>query len=302
LGIAAIEYNRDEEAQAHATSIILLQMKDRQRRGNRSRFNSKHAGLHAEGLRARDDQETAKRSELVFGAQPIRELIAAAPEAVTTLYLADEARERFERESEILRESGGQVLRADPETLARLAGRESRHQGVVAIIREYRYAEADSLVEENPDPLLLIDGVMDPRNLGAILRGAECAGAKSVLLARDRTVGITPAAIKASAGAWVHLRIARCGNVAATIEHLKERGYWIAAMVPGGETSLYDLDISRRLALVIGSEDRGVRQLVRKSVDFRVGIPMRGRVSSLNVSVATAVALFEIDRARRAQS
>src|SRR5271167_4210863 len=130
LGIAAIEYNRDEEAQAHAASIILLQMKDRQRRGNRSRFNSKHDRPNADGTRKRDDRETTTRSDLVFGAQPIRELIAAAPEAVTTLYLADEARGRFERESELLRKSGGQVLRADRETLARLAGGESRHQGV----------------------------------------------------------------------------------------------------------------------------------------------------------------------------
>ena len=108
-------------------------------------------------------------------------------------------------------------------------------------------------------------------------------------------------AIKASAGAWVHTRIAQCGNLARTIEDLKARGYWIAAMVPGGETSLYRLDISRRLALVVGSEDRGVRELTRKRADFRIGIPMRGQLSSLNVSVATAVALFEIARARSAQ-
>src|SRR5271157_3035439 len=100
LGIAAIEYNRDEEAQAHATSIILLQMKDRQRRGNRSRFSVKPDRPDAEGTRKRDDRQTANRSDLVFGAQPIRELIAAAPEAVTALYLADEARARFEREAE----------------------------------------------------------------------------------------------------------------------------------------------------------------------------------------------------------
>jgi 23S rRNA (guanosine2251-2'-O)-methyltransferase len=200
-----------------------------------------------------------------------------------------------------LRKSGGQIVKLDREGLARLAGAQARHQGVVAIVKQYRYAAPDEVLAENPDPLVLIDGVTDPRNLGAILRSAECAGAGSILLARDRTVGITPAAIKASAGAWVHLRIARCGNVARTIEDLKARGYWIAAMVPGGETSLYELDISRRLALVVGSEDRGVRELTRKRADFRVGIPMRGRMSSLNVSVATAVALFEIARARQAQ-
>jgi 23S rRNA (guanosine2251-2'-O)-methyltransferase len=120
------------------------------------------------------------------------------------------------------------------------------------------------------------------------------------VLARDRTAAVTPAAIKSSSGAWVHLRIARCGNVARAIEDLKQAGYWIAALAPEGDREIYDLDTSRRLALIVGSEGRGVREIVRKNADFMVRIPMYGKVGSLNVSVAAAVALFEIARRRAA--
>jgi 23S rRNA (guanosine2251-2'-O)-methyltransferase len=130
------------------------------------------------------------------------------------------------------------------------------------------------------------------------LRSAEGAGVAAVVLARDRTATITPAAIKSSSGAWVHLKIARCGNVVRAMEDLKQAGYWIAALAPEGELELYGLDTTRRLALVVGSEGRGVREIVRKNADFAVRIPMYGKVGSLNVSVAAAVALFEIARRR----
>ena len=267
----------------------------------RRRFDSKDPPLNLERARLGEGRGAAKGEEVVFGAEPVKELIAAAPETVTKLYLTDETQQRLRAEAELLRQAGGQIVKLDRQALAHLAGPQARHQGVVAIIKQYRYLALDELLAETPDPLVVIEGVTDPRNLGAILRSAECAGANSILLARDRTVGITPVAIKASAGAWVHTRIAQCGNLARTIEDLKARGYWIAAMVPGGETSLYQLDIRRRLALVLGAEDRGVRELTRKRADFRVGIPMRGQLSSLNVSVAAAVALFAITRARGAQ-
>lgn len=277
-------------------------MKDRQRRQRRRRFDSTAPRLNLEPARLGEGRSAADGEAVVFGAEPVKELIAAAPETVTKLYLTDETQPRFRAEAELLRRAGGQIVTLDRRELARLAGVRARHQGVVATIKHYRYAALDELLAQTPDPLVVIEGVTDPRNLGAILRSAECAGAKSILLARDRTVGITPAAIKASAGAWVHTRIAQCGNLARTIEDLKARGYWIAALVPGGETSLYQLDTSRRLALVVGAEDRGVRELTKKLADFRVGIPMRGQLSSLNVSVAVAVALFEIARARMPQS
>jgi 23S rRNA (guanosine2251-2'-O)-methyltransferase len=235
---------------------------------------------------------------VVFGVEPVRELIAAAPESVRTLYVRDRDRIRFADEIERVRRSGGEVRPADDALVARIAGRSAVHQGIAAVTREYAYPSIEELIEGRPDPILIVDGVTDPRNLGAILRSAEGAGARAVVIARDRTCPMTPAAIKSSAGAWVNLGIARCGNVVRMLESLKEAGYWIAALTPAGETALYDLDTTRRLAIVVGSEGRGVRELVAKVADFRVRIPMRGRIGSLNVSVATAVALFEIARRR----
>lgn len=240
------------------------------------------------------------RGEVVFGVEPIRELITANPSAIRTLFIDQREARRFAAELERVRAAGGQVTQLDNQGLARMAGSQARHQGLVALIREYEYAPLKAVLAAAPDPLLLIDGVTDPRNLGAILRSAEGAGASSVIVAQDRTVGITPVAIKASAGAWAHLRIARCGNVARMLETLKQAGYWVVALAPAGSTSLYELDTNRRLVIVIGAEDRGVREIVKKHADFLVSIPMRGRVSSLNVSVATAVALFEINRRRTA--
>src|SRR5579872_6776094 len=156
------------------------------------------------------------------------------------------------------------------------------------------------MLESKPDPILVVDGVTDPRNLGAILRSAEGAGVRNIVIAKDRTVGLTPGAIKSSAGAWIHMNIARCGNVARALEELKKAGYWIAALAPGGDVSIYDLDVSSKLAIVIGSEDKGVREIIKKTTDYLVDIPMRGKVASLNVSVATAIALYEVARRRAA--
>jgi 23S rRNA (guanosine2251-2'-O)-methyltransferase len=240
----------------------------------------------------------AAQGEIIFGAEPVRELVAASPSSVRTLYIKPGAHARFTDEIAAVRAGGGNVVTAEDDTLARMAGSESRHQGVVAAVREYAYVPLERILEEKPDPLLVIDGVTDPRNLGAILRSAECAGVRAVVIARDRTTGVTPAAVKSSAGAWAHLRIARCGNVTQTLEALKAEGYWIVALAPEGDTSVYEIDASRRLAVVLGSEDRGIRELVKKTADFVARIPMYGRVASLNVSVAAAIALFELSRRR----
>lgn len=240
----------------------------------------------------------AGSAAIVFGVEPIRELVAAWPDAVRTLYVRPGHEARLGPAFDELRRRNARIIAAEPATLDRIAGPGARHQGVVALIREYPYTDFEEVLDEKPDPLLVVDGVTDPRNLGALLRSAEGAGARAVVLARDRTVGITPVAVKASAGAWAHLRIARCTNVARALSDLKRAGYWIAALAPAGQLSLYDLDTTARLALVVGAEDRGVREIVRRAADFVVHIPMRGRVKSLNVSVAAAVAMFEIARRR----
>ncbi len=239
-------------------------------------------------------------SELVYGVEPVRELLAAAPSAVRALYVRAGDDARFADLIERVRAAGGRIAAARDDELDRLAGAGARHQGIIAELREDPYQSTEAVLADKPDPVVLVDGVTDPRNLGALLRSAEGAGVRAVILARDRTASINPAAIKASAGAWAHLKVARCGNVARTLDELKDAGYWIVALAPGGGVSLYELDTARKLAIVVGSEERGVREIVKKRADYVVGIPMKGRVQSLNVSVAAAVALFEIARRRAA--
>lgn len=272
----------------------------------------RHSPPHSERPRGRDDRGGQARPnpevrgnfggerELVYGVEPIRELVAAAPQVVRALFVRRDEEPRFAAEIARVRERGGRIEFVDADRLAQIAGNEARHQGIAALMREYEYAAIEDVIAAQADPIVIVDGVMDPRNLGALMRSAEGAGVRALVLAKDRTVGITPAAVKSSAGAWIHLQVARCGNVARALEQLKEGGYWIAALAPGGDTSIYDLDTTRRLAIVVGSEDRGVRDIVRKNSDFVVNIPMRGKVDSLNVSVASAVALFEIARRRTA--
>jgi 23S rRNA (guanosine2251-2'-O)-methyltransferase len=250
--------------------------------GQRPRYGSRPDGIPA----------------IVFGVEPVREMIAAAPSRIRVLYIKHGAETRFDSLIQKVRETGGRVEGLPGNELTRIAGTQARHQGIIATLREFSYLPLEQALAAKPDPLLLLDGVTDPRNLGAVLRSAECAGVGAVVLARDRTVGVTPAAIKSSAGAWAHLSIARCGNVANTLEYLKGENYWIAAMDPHGDTSLYDLDVTRRLTVVLGSEGHGIRDIVRKTADFRVRIPLNGRLSSLNVSVAAAIALFEIAHLR----
>jgi 23S rRNA (guanosine2251-2'-O)-methyltransferase len=251
--------------------------------------------------READRTGAGNEREIVYGVEPIRELVAAAPKTIRVLYVKSGDERRFSPEINEVRTAGGRVEFVDDAGLERVAGSAARHQGIAALMHEYEYASVDEILEQKPDPVLLVDGVTDPRNLGALMRSAEGAGVGALVLAKDRTVGITPAVVKSSSGAWIHLKIARCGNVARTLEQLKEAGYWIAALAAGGETSIYRLDTTRKLVIVVGSEGRGVRDIVRKGSDFVVDIPMRGKVGSLNVSVAGAVALYEIAR-RRSES
>jgi 23S rRNA (guanosine2251-2'-O)-methyltransferase len=176
------------------------------------------------------------------------------------------------------------------------------HQGVVARVGPYPYSGLEEILAV-PDPLVIVlDGVTDPRNLGAVLRAADGAGASGVVIPKDRAVGVTPVVVKASAGASEHVPVARETNLRRALEKMKEAGVWVYAAEGGtasdGATEYTNLDLSGSVAFVLGSEGRGVRRLVREGCDGVVSIPMHGAVSSLNVSVAAAVLLFEARRQR----
>ena len=176
------------------------------------------------------------------------------------------------------------------------------HQGVVARVGPYPYSGLQEILAL-PTPLGVgLDGVTDPRNLGAVLRAADGAGASGVVIPKDRAVGVTPVVVKASAGASEHMLIARETNLRRALDKMKEAGAWAYAAEGGaagaGATAFTDLNLSGPVAFVLGSEGRGIRRLVREGCDGAVSIPMSGTVSSLNVSVASAVLLFEARRQR----
>ena len=178
-----------------------------------------------------------------------------------------------------------------------------KHQGVAALCPAHEYAEVSDILQRAADKgeppfILILDGVTDPHNLGAIIRTAEVAGVHGVIIPKRRAVGLTTVVSKASAGALAHMPIARVANLTRVIDELKAAGLWVACADIGG-TSLYEADLTGALALVIGSEGSGVGRLVREQCDFRVTIPMFGQISSLNASVAAGILLYEAVRKRR---
>lgn len=190
------------------------------------------------------------------------------------------------------------VLTADQvgsERLERLCG-SSDHQGVVAEVDPYPYADADSLLERDDALVVALDQVQDPHNLGAICRSAEAAGAAGVVICERRAVGVTAAVCKAAAGAVEHLPVARVRNLADWLGTVGDRGGWSYGADASGERVYLDLDLSGRVVFVLGAEGRGLRPRVAASCDELVRIPTAGRVGSLNVSVAAALLLFSAGR------
>ena len=176
------------------------------------------------------------------------------------------------------------------------------HQGVIAQVAAYDYSTVDEILaraeEKGEAPFLIIlDNVEDPHNLGAIIRTANLAGAHGVIIPKRRAVGLTSTVAKTSAGAINYTPVAKVTNIVRTIEELKEKGIWFVCADMGGET-MYDLDLTGPMGLVIGNEGEGVSRLVREKCDFIVSIPMRGRITSLNASNAASILMYEIVRQR----
>lgn len=190
------------------------------------------------------------------------------------------------------------ITEMEEEELARLA-QDVRHQGVVAECEPYEYKNLDDVLKEAPsDPVLvLLDGVEDVRNIGAIVRTAECAGATAVLLPKHKSAPITTAAMKTAAGAFSYLPVCQIGNIRQTLEKLKEQGFWVVGADMGGD-SLYHANLKGPLVIVMGAEGKGMSALTKKMCDFILSIPMKGHVSSLNVSVAAALFIYEAMKQR----
>jgi len=182
---------------------------------------------------------------------------------------------------------------AEPRELERLTG-SREHQGLALLVGGYPYAPPERLL--GGSLVVVLDEVSDPRNLGAVARSALAAGADGLALPRHRSASVTPAAVKAAAGATEHLPIAHVTNVAGFLGELKKAGFWVYGATGESATSYLDLDLAGKVALVFGSEGRGLRPLVARTCDALAAIPIEGPVESLNVSVAAAVVLFELRR------
>jgi 23S rRNA (guanosine2251-2'-O)-methyltransferase len=180
---------------------------------------------------------------------------------------------------------------------------DENHQGVLAYVAAYQYAEIDDLFaaaeKKNETPFfLLLDEIEDPHNLGSIMRTADAAGAHGIIIPKRRAVGLTATVAKASTGAIEHIPVVRVTNMARTIDELKERGIWIAGTDASGKQDYRQLDGTLPLGLVIGSEGKGMGRLVRDKCDFLINLPMAGKVTSLNASVAAAILMYEVYRRR----
>jgi 23S rRNA (guanosine2251-2'-O)-methyltransferase len=247
----------------------------------------------------------------LYGVAPVVEALRAGQRAIERITIAEGARHGRLRELiELARKANVPVNFAPRGELQRLVGAEGNHQGVVASIAAARYRDADELLDalaarvgtNDPPLLVVLDGVEDPRNLGAILRTVECAGAHGVFVPERRAVGLTETVAKAAAGALEHIAVARAANLTRLIEQLKQRNIWTVGTSADATLSYTEWDWTQPSALFLGGEGSGLHRLVRERCDTLVSIPMRGRIESLNVSVAGGIVLYEAIRQRTLQS
>jgi 23S rRNA (guanosine2251-2'-O)-methyltransferase len=240
----------------------------------------------------------------LFGINPVLEKLKATPNDIAEILIAKGfsalALQAIEVRARRLKLPVQYVV---PEFLDQLSDGQ-RHQGVVAKVKVYSYSAFSDLLKAVPSFseliwILILDGLTDPRNFGALLRTAEAVGVHHVVIPKDRAVAVTPTVVKASAGAVHYLKIYRETNLRRVILKLKELGFWIVGLDPKAAETIYERVYSQRLGIVLGSEGEGIRPLILRECDYLVSIPMRGKIASLNVSVAGAVFLYELFRQAR---
>lgn len=236
----------------------------------------------------------------VSGVQAVREALRASPDRVRKVVLSEGRLDVRAKEILALAQARGvPVYREKPRVLERLASG-AHHQGVVAEVTALRWWDLDELLARTPKPALLValDRTEDPRNLGAVARAADGAGASGILVPRRGNAPPSPAAISASAGALLHARLARVTNLVAALERIKKNGIWVVGLAAGAPMPWYQFDYTLPVVLVLGSEGKGLRPLVSRTCDVLVSLPQLGRVGSLNLSVAAGVVLYEVLRQR----
>ncbi|MHB8845458.1 MAG: 23S rRNA (guanosine(2251)-2'-O)-methyltransferase RlmB [Nitrospirota bacterium] len=242
-------------------------------------------------------------NDKIIGINPVLEALKAG-RPVQRLLVSDQRKQDRDVQTilRLARERGAEVRFAGRDALNREAPG-ANHQGVIAVAAAKQYATLDDILKAPADkgqvPLFLVlDGVEDPRNLGAILRTADAAGVHGVIIPERRAAGLTETVAKTAAGAMEHVPVVKVVNIVNTLDELKKAGVWVAGAEAGGDMVYWKADLARPTALVLGGEDRGVRRLVRERCDYLISLPLLGRISSLNVSVAAGILLYEAIRQR----
>lgn len=241
---------------------------------------------------------------LIYGINSVSEALKARGRSFEYVSIAKERHDlRLQRLIEECRKLGLPVRFVSRAELDRIAGNVA-HQGVVAVTSAKQYSDLDDVIAAKRGVyslVLVLDGIEDPHNLGAIIRTADAAGVDGLIIPERRAAGVSGTVTKVSAGATAHVPIAKVTNIARTLQDLKEQNIWTVGLDERAPQTYDSLDFNMNCALVLGAEGKGVHELVRKKCDFLVSIPMLGKVSSLNVSVAAGVVLYEIMRQRRAK-
>ena len=248
-----------------------------------------------------------ERNEYIYGINPVKELIQSRA-AIEKAFVAKQSGQVGSLAAKLKQKNVPIVDVKEARLTAILKTPEDsapNHQGIAVLVGAHGYAEIEDILEDakekGEDPLIVIlDGITDPHNMGAIIRSAEALGAHGVVFSKRRSAGLTPLVGKVASGALSHLKVARVPNIPTLLDQLKEKGLWIAGTA-GGEQKCAEANLTGPLAVCIGSEGEGLSQLVKKKCDFLVGIPLYGKTESLNASCAAAVVLYEIGRQRHAE-
>ena len=244
------------------------------------------------------------KAEILYGFHPVYEALAAQRRTIYEIYLQYQTPSgRLARLASLSAASGVRIKTAGSSDLRALTGT-AGHQGVAARAEPYPLMPVTDILaaagaRAHPHFLLLLDHILDPQNLGAIIRTALCVGIDGIIMPKDRSAPATPSVSKASAGALEHIRLSRVTNLVQIIKRCKKDGIWVMGLDKDAGRSIYDGDMSGSIAIVLGGEQKGLRPLVKKNCDFLVSIPQLGAVDSLNASVAAAVTLYEALRQRQ---
>jgi len=241
-------------------------------------------------------------AKIVFGRNPVLEALKSEHAIDKVFLLHGQRGAIIQKILSLAHERRISVQLTDKLRLTQMTGTKNS-QGVAAMIAEYCYSDITEMLtlandRVEPPLIALLDGIEDPHNLGAIIRSAECAGVHGIIIPQHRAVDLTETVAKTSAGALSHIAVAKVTNLIPVMEELRQAGLWIAGATNEAEKDLYHTDLSEPLGIVIGSEGRGIRRLVKEKCDFLIRIPMKGKISSLNASVAAAVVFFEVVRQR----